>query len=146
MVMLGAALALGTVPGDVLGHEGDHGWLTFHDSEEGQPQSVSPLTDEPAELACEFWVEGHEMTQAEGTLEAARASDPTLAPRTLAEWNGTADGAGGYSFETGPLTLDTADVYRVWAEIDGDHRTPSREILYRPCSDGSGGDGGIEIR
>lgn len=135
-----AAIVFGVAGGSAVAHDGGHGRLTFHDGGEGEAQASPTTAHPPVVLFCDFWVRGHNMTDAEGTIVAAHGVADSLGTHTVGTWNGTANEQGGYDFEAGPFTLPATDVYRVWAAVDGDHATRSHDVAYRECGGDSGSD------
>lgn len=137
---LTAAVAMTALGGGALAHDTGHGELTFYDGEEGTPRSSASMAQAPVGLSCQFWLEGTAMSHAEGTIVATPNVPASNLSATLGPWAASEDGNGTYSFEAGPFELSETGVYRLWAQVDTDHRTVAHEVVYDAC-DGDGGDG-----
>lgn len=137
---LATAMAVASLGSPALAHEDGHGELTFHDGEDEVGQGSADVAQPPVELSCRFWIEGATMSHGTGTIEATPSIPSSDLSATLGTWTASEDGNGTYSFEAGPFTLPETGVYRVWAEMDADHRTVAHEVAYEGCDDGSGGE------
>lgn len=92
---------------------GTTGSLTIHDVEDG------PASTQVAD--CTFWVRGKGFEVSEGVLDIrhnmGRAGSESI---LTVEFTGTADGAGGYDFEVGPISIPDGDYVsgqRVYAQV-----------------------------
>ena len=116
----------------------DHGAVTIHDAEDGDPTDA---------VSCEFWVQGSGMSHENGTLTAIRSLGQNgIDVVELGEWEGVAEDGGTFSFVAGPFTLDEEGDWFVFANMDGQaHRSDSDTFSYAACEDddetGGGDDG-----
>lgn len=136
-VLLIAVLATASLAGGAAAHASseDHGTLTFHDTEDGPPQSSPGGVEDPVEIACEFWIRGANASHAHGTI-LAHHDLSSRHPHTHepARWNASADASQRASFEVGPLTLHEDDVWEVQTTTGTeDHTTRLHRVEYEAC-------------
>jgi len=131
---LAGLMVVGAFAGGAAAHvSDDHGELTFHDSENGEPQTSTATEPDPVELTCEFWVKGHNLSHQSGWINATSGSGPSVEVTTVGTFNGTENEDGTYDFEAGPFTLEQTDTYRISAdgaqqlrEVRDGHTGPDR--------------------
>lgn len=111
----------------------EHGTLTLHDEQDGEPVAANGT----AELACEVWVHGSNVTHANGTILASHADDGGEHTHEVAEWEGAANSSGGWDFETGPFTLHADGHWKLasTAGADASHTTERHAVTYTTCED-----------
>ncbi|PSG97141.1 hypothetical protein BRD56_06920 [Thermoplasmatales archaeon SW_10_69_26] len=140
---LAGLMVVGAFAGGASAHPfEDHGEVTLHDSEDGEPQTSTATESDPVELTCEFWVKGHNLSHQSGWINATTSSGPTVTVITVGTFNGTENENGTYDFEAGPFTLEETDDYDIYLRFDAEglHGPPQHNVEYEAC-DGSG-DGG----
>ena len=135
-------MAFGAVAGGAAAHVSseDHGEVTLHDSEDGEPQTSTATEPDPVELTCEFWVKGHNLSHQSGWINATSGSGPSVEVTTVGTFNGTENENGTYDFDAGPFTLEESDDYLLFVHLraeGGDHGPPNHDVNYKTC-DGSG--------
>jgi fibronectin type 3 domain-containing protein len=133
-LLLAAGVALLALAGGALAHQdsGDHGSLTIHDRDGGEPQTSSGPFEDPVQVTCQVWIRGYNMTHADGTVEIRQGLELRAKAQTVTAWNGTANGDGGYDVEVGPVTLDAEGELSLWAEMEG-HGSQEHDVEYDAC-------------
>jgi hypothetical protein len=138
---LAGLMVVGAFAGGASAHASseDHGEVTLHDSEDGEPQTLTATEPDPVELTCEFWVKGHNLSHQSGWINATSGSGPSVEVTTVGTFNGTENENGTYDFDAGPFTLEETDDYYVYLRFDaeGQHGPPQHDVEYEAC-DGSG--------
>lgn len=129
-----AVVALTAVAAGALAHTDseDHGTITFHDRQDGPPQSSASVTADPVEVDCRFWIRGYDMTHAQGQIEAQTGLSVTADVHLLGEWNASQNADGGYDFVAGPFTLEESGNWTVWASMDG-HESQDHDVRFQAC-------------
>lgn len=128
-----AFLVLASLAGGAAAHRtsDEHGALSFHPGPDEQPQR---------KLSCGFWVEGHDLTHAEGTLKARHdhGADGEH-EHDLTRWEGEPNGSGGWRLAAGPVSVhdtgrfDQVRVFTVWHGERAMHGTEHNALTYEPC-------------
>lgn len=111
----------------------DHGTLTLHDEQDGEPIAANGS----AELTCEVWFRGYNVTEDQGTILASHDDGFGAHTHEVAEWEGTANSSGGWDFEAGPFTLHADGEWQLasTAGSDASHTTERHTVTYSTCEE-----------
>lgn len=107
----------------------EHGALTFHDEADAGSSN---------DLACTFFIMGHNMSHATGDLMAAHDLDqPSAEQVELGNYTGVPNEEGTFDFFGGPFELPESDEWQVWATMgnESEHATLFYEIEYEACEE-----------
>lgn len=134
LVLLIGVLALTALAAGALAHSDseDHGTITFHDRQDGPPQSSATVFADPVEVECQFWIRGYDMTHDHGQIEAQLGLSLTAEIQVLGEWNGTENGDGGHDFVAGPFSLRESGNVSIRASMDG-HGSRDHDVRFEAC-------------